>query len=258
MSRFKNREVKESKSTNGQFITFGIQKLKITGISHVTSKKETARKFFKFKVEGAELGGDFEGFEGAKGQIGDIGYGNSKLQATWFNPEMDTDYDNGHKESFLDAMVMLAEKAGVRSELDAWEEENSDADWFEMLDAFVELMENKYMWIVVAGQEYEKGKFSYFLGLGISGKNEDGYLTFSPLVKHNDFPNKDTKVVRGGKKNIILAIKGTNVTGIDKGTSDTLEFDLQYHYKEFETSDNETNDDDGLGATDSVDDDLPF
>ncbi len=237
---FKNREVKEGKSFTSQFISYGVKQLKIVGITAKVSKKESARIQYTFEMETPAIGGDFEGFEGedgtkAAGLIGRVRYN------AWFNPELVEDEDKMNQ--FLDDITLMADKAGVREELDALPE---DISWNEMIESLVTIFKDRFMWFLITAEEYAKGKFNLALGSIPAGKKDNGSWNFVLAVKHADFHKKNSEVTKDEKGNVIV-LKGTTVVGENAGKVDSLTFDPIYHLKPLEEGDLE----DGLGATTS-------
>jgi hypothetical protein len=245
-SLFKDRKVTEGSSFSKQFISYGIRMLKVNKIEIVESKKTPSRVQHVFYVETPEIGGGFKGFKDeesgyeAKGLIGKVKFGQ------YFDPDSEDAYDLRQKQSFLDDLFLVAEKAEITDQLAQLDE---STPWPKVISTIEKALKDKFLWFLVTGEEYQKGKFILSFGTVPLGKDEDGKYIFRILVKE---PKFHKQIIRDDAGTII-EVKGENTIGEHKGVKATLKFDPTYHLKAYEASDA-----DGglnLGVNDG---DLPF
>lgn len=225
------------------YISYGINLLKISNIEIKTAS--TGKIQVKFLTEGKEIPG-FEGADlgdgvKAKGLIGRINLG------SYFDKE-----DEFKVNSLLSNLMAIAEKAGVADKL----KEIEAKDIEDLLSKFVKIVNGKFMWFIIKGDQYEKdGKKGYGLSFK-EGKvgEENGKKIFQIFVKEEKFMESVEEV--DGR---IIKVKGINSVGSSIGKKETLEFNPKYDLKLLEKSDPEPDANDELNAAkNDTSDDLPF
>ncbi len=248
MSFYKGR--KSAEPTTQRFL-YGIRLLKLNRIEIIESKKPEGRVAHVFHMETPPVSETFKGATDdttghtAKGLVGRVMFGQ------WFNPERtDDDYDSAKKEQFLDDVVLLAEKVEAREKLDEIAE---DATWAEMIEHLESVLKDKYIWVLVTGEENDKGMFNLSFGTIPIGKDEQDKPIFSLIVKHQDFHKGGDKVISKDDNGIMTEVRGLNVIGENKGAKANIKFEEKFHLKRYKAGDG-----DGLNLDPSKHDDLPF
>lgn len=121
-----------------KFITVGPNELKIVKFDVAWSKNG------KFKVlanlETKPVGGDFEGWEDAKGQVGRVDF------------SIYTDGKDGYQKQATDKIAIIANTMGIREEVDAIRGITKVDDY---LAAITKIFKGKYAWFLVGGEEYQ-------------------------------------------------------------------------------------------------------
>ena len=250
---FKNRQTKEGRSSSGQFITYGVKLLKIVDIELKKSGKSERIQHI-FHVETPAVGGTFEGFKREDDTIAEGLIGKIKL-GIYFDPNATEGNDYRNKEQFLDHITLMAEKAEVRELLNEFPD---GIEWEDMLEKFTEIVKDKYMWFLVAADEYDTGKYALEFGTMPMGKDEDDKWIFTVVVKHAEFHKaKEGELIRDEETQNLIQVKGTNVVGENKGKKDTIKYDPYYHMDAYQVSDQEASS--GLSADIAgAHNDLPF
>lgn len=249
---FKNRQTKEGRTSTGQFITYGVKLLKIVDIEIKESKKSERIQHI-FHVETPAIGGTFEGFERENGIVAEGLVGKVKL-GIYFDPTATEGNDFRNKERFLDHITLMAEKAGVRELLNEFPD---GMEWADMLEKFTGIIKDKYMWFLVAADEYDTGKYALEFGTMPMGKDENDKWIFTIVVKHADFHKTDGELIRDEETQNLIQVKGTNVVGENAGKKDIIKYDPYYHMDAYQAGDQEAAS--GLAADIAgADNDLPF
>ena len=139
-----NIEEKETKSfPQGQFITYGIQELKVNSITLKTAS--TGSQQFVFNVEGKENDSpDFVGFEGAKGPIGRV------EASAYLRLNGDTDQQKQMVNDFQSNMKKVSRALGVEKDFIAVKAETFE-DYAVALEA---LFKGKFARFVVSTKQY--------------------------------------------------------------------------------------------------------
>jgi len=146
---------KEAKVDSGfktpQFINIGPNELKVTGFE-ITQSNNGEKFKVQANLETKPLGGDFEGFEGAVGQIGRVDLG------IYITGKQDDKATN----DFIDIIATIATAMGVKEQVDAIKADSIE----DFLNQVKRVFNNKYTWFLIGAVEY-------------MGKDKDG----SPKVK---------------------------------------------------------------------------
>lgn len=171
MSAFSAKGVKENTGKLSQFIKYGIQELKVTDITFKASS--TGSEKMEYHVEGRPVAGDFEGKDGAVGQIGTVS--TSFLKA-----------GSEQEAEEYGKLVTIARKAGVTDDQIPDTTSLKDA-----VTAILPLIKGKYVRLKVTakfywgtnkvGEQVEKysltfARFAFCEALDV--KIEDSKLTF--------------------------------------------------------------------------------
>ena len=186
MSRFSTRGVDTvERGSISQFINPGVQVLTITGLDEKVAS--TGKKQFSFNVETPkveEVG--FEAHEDSKigGKIGRVG----------FTIYMD-DTNESQVEELIKNVGIIADKLGVRDQVDAIEAASSE----NYLKAVLPLFRGKFAWWAVTGEEYlnKEEKVRTSLGLrrfGFIASMEEGETHLRPFDKENQYDYKHIAV----------------------------------------------------------------
>ncbi len=235
---FKNTNTKETAGFLPQFISYGVNLLKI---NHIELKESSTGKYqVKFWMEGPAKGKDFVGAElpdktKAVGLVGKVNLG------IYFALD-----DNFKVENLTNNLMYIAEKAEVADQV-----AEIQADTIQdLLEQYLQIIKGKFMWFIVKGEEYDKGKFALSLKEGRIGQDDEGKKIFQVFCKHNDF-GEPTELV----EERIVKVRGANVVGSSIGKIDILEFNPDYDLKPFVDADDEDDDND-IPASGS--EDAPF
>lgn len=171
MSKFSAKEVKENTGKLSQFIKYGVQELKVTDITFKGCSTDSEK--MQYHVEGRPMDGDFDGMEGAAGQIGTVSTSFLKIGSKQEAKE-------------YDKLVTIARKAGVTDDQIPDTTSLKDA-----AKAILPLIRGKYVRLKViakfywgtnkAGETVEKyslafDRFAFCESLDV--KIEDSKLTF--------------------------------------------------------------------------------
>lgn len=141
------RELNTSDRKPGKFISYGCQLLKINDI--IVNKAATGSKVCRFEMETKPiLDAGFEGQDGALGRVGRVQF-----------PRTYVTTDPKKREEFLKNICIIADKLGVREQVDAIGDtiDNLDGDNFDLYVSKVKpFLIGKYAYWVVGGEEYPK------------------------------------------------------------------------------------------------------
>ncbi len=119
----------------------------------------------------------WQGEDGAAGQIG-------KVRSSYM--KSDESYNN-----FLTDIGIIADKIGIRAQVDAIKAENFD-DYINQLNKYIT---GKYLWLVVTGEEYPKqdgttGVVLHFRRYGFVASQAEGKDHLKPFDKGNKWDFK--------------------------------------------------------------------
>lgn len=164
----------------GKYVGIGPNKLKITGFTHKPSK---AGDKFKIVVNFESKPITEDGWEGQDGALGQIGRSDIGIYTNGTDQAMD---------GILKAFVTIAETLGVRDQLDAIQASKIE----EYLDKVSALVNNKFAWWLIGGEEYmgqdqdgnDKVKFVLKIPrFGFIAESEEG---LQKKMKGGEFPIK--------------------------------------------------------------------
>lgn len=127
-----------------KYLTYGINYCKIVSMKVIKAKSTDSKKI-QFQMEGADLGKDFQGIDGAKGKVGRI----------------ETSYmakDEAYKD-FMRQIGVMADKLDVRVAVDAVKEASIEA----YVAAVEPLLKGKFAWWMFGGEEYSERKWKMSL-----------------------------------------------------------------------------------------------
>ena len=141
-----------------QFISYGVQKLRIVSIDTLVAKNGSGRKIYQFNMETPSIQG-FEGFEGATGKVGRVKFPNKYILES-----NDADVDD-----LVKAVGIMTDKLGTRAELDVLDV--SEMNMEEYAAAIAPLITNKYAFWKITTEQYvnDKNKVSNSLRLAKFG-----------------------------------------------------------------------------------------
>jgi hypothetical protein len=179
-----------------KYLNYGINHCKINGIT-VIKAKTTESKKVQFAMEGAPMGKDFQGVDGAKGKVGRV----------------ETLYMNNDKayQDFMRQVGVIADKLGVRGAVDVIK-----ASTIEDYIAQVEpLLKGKYAWWMFGGEEWDAGKWKL------------GLLKFG-FVKAESEVDADSLTLDGYIGSQLLNKEGVAIMTFDKKS--------RFHYHPMEKS----------------------
>jgi len=245
MMNFKNKKpVQEVAGFVNQFINHGINKLKVNNIE---LKESSTGKFqVKFKVEGPEITGDFQGLKLdddtlAKGLVGTVSLG------IYFATD-----DAFKVEGLIRNLMAIAGKMEVLDQVEAIEVDETaskDEQLKSMIAQYSKVVKGKYAWFIIKGEEYEQekdGRVRKGVALafkeGKIGQDDQNRKIFQIFCKHADFVKSTEK-----QENIVFKAKGSNIVGTSIGKSDVLEFNPQYDYQPLIVVASDDEDDDMSG-----------
>jgi len=226
MYNFKKTETKETTGFSQQFITYGVNLLKINQIEAKPSAKGDKVQI-KFHVEGPSMGKDFVGadLEGggkAEGLVGKVNLG------IYFDPT-----DENKISALMNNLMYIAEKAEIADAVQKIEADSLES----LLEGYTKLIRNKFVWFIVKAEQYESnGKTGFALSFkeGKIGKDENDKDIYQVFAKHVNF--KEAAEITD---NIIYKVKGTNIVGSNAGKKDVLEFNPKYDLKMLGKADND-------------------
>lgn len=139
MSNFSTEGVKTAENVS-KFLSYGINFCKIVKMTVIKAKNTESRKI-QFSMEGAPMGKDFQGIDGAKGKVGRVETGYMKEDKAY--------------QDFMRQVGIMADKLGVRKEVDAVK-----ASTIEDYIAQVEpLLKGKFAWWMFGGEEWAEKKW---------------------------------------------------------------------------------------------------
>lgn len=141
-----------------QFISYGVQKLKIVSIDTLVAKNGSGRKIYQLNMETPSIQG-FEGFEGATGKVGRVKFPNKYILES-----EDTDVDD-----LVKAIGIMTDKFGTRKELEALDVSKMNMEEYAI--AISPFVTNKYAFFKVCTEQYvnNKGKVANSLRLAKFG-----------------------------------------------------------------------------------------
>lgn len=123
-----------------KYLTYGINYCKITGISVIKAKSTDSKKI-QFQMEGAPIGKEFEGVDGAKGKVG-------RIETSYMSK------DEAYKD-FMRQIGVMADKLDVRVAVDAVKASTIE----DYITAVEPLLKGKFAWWMFGGEEYSERKW---------------------------------------------------------------------------------------------------
>lgn len=120
-----------------QFITVGPRELRIASFEAVRTRNKEKFKIIA-NLETKPIGGDFTGFEDAKGQVGRV------------DLSIYTNGSDGYEKAAMDRIAVMANAMGIRAEVDAIRE--SDVDKY--LKVLSKVFKDRYAWFLIGAEQY--------------------------------------------------------------------------------------------------------
>lgn len=130
--------IEEKKQFVNQFISYGVQDLRVNDITVDTAS--TGSKRITAHVEGRPIGGDFKGWEDAAGLVG-------KVKSGWLA-------NNDQKLEFLQGMGKMADRLGCREELDNLSFAEDLSDFESYINSVTKLFRGKWLRYNICSEQY--------------------------------------------------------------------------------------------------------
>jgi hypothetical protein len=127
-----------------KYLTYGINYCKITGINVIKARSTDSKKI-QFQMEGAPIGKEFEGVDGAKGKVG-------RIETSYMSK-------NEAYKDFMRQIGVIADKLDVRVAVDAVKEASIEA----YVSAVEPLLKGRFAWWMFGGEEYSEKKWKMSL-----------------------------------------------------------------------------------------------